>query len=111
MNTRWCSVVSKIKPYTYDGCYDTAEKQRHDICPDWHGKIFLGDDDDPENKAEDENSNVPVPWHFSVVLDHVFMVLVVVLTLASRLVRMPNVLAPEEGDVHDERSNLRSVKV
>ena len=65
-----------------------------------------GDNDDAKHEAENESSNVPPPWRFLVVLNHVCVVAVIVMLVLDALVCPDNVSAPEEEAVGNQGADL-----
>lgn len=91
---------------TYKGSYEDAEDDGHDKRPHGDRQVLLDDDGQAQHEAEHHDGHVPVPGSISVVLDHVGVVPVVVFALARGLVSGGDVLAPEEGSVGDESTDL-----
>lgn len=91
----------------------THERRNHDandkcynIGPCLERDVFLEHNDETKNEAPHENNEVPPPWHFLVVFDHMLMVTVVIASGLRTYECSLDVTTPEEDDVCYQSTNL-----
>lgn len=86
---------------------DDAQDQGYDVSPGREGDVFLDDDDETKNEAEDKDGNVPPPRRLLVVLGHVSVMAIVIAATSSALVGPDDIATPEHKAMSDQSSNLR----
>lgn len=101
----------KFEHQTHQGGDEYSQQQRNDIGPGRKRNVLLDDDDEANNKADHKHSNVPPPWRFLVVLDHVGMMTIVISALLRTLVRSYKVTTPEQEAMGNQGSNLKGTQL
>jgi hypothetical protein len=88
-----------------------SHQQGNNIRPRRERQVLLDDDHEAQDKAEDENHNIPPPGGLLVVFDHVSMVTVVVASGSGAFVRLDEITAPEQGTMSNQGTNLARMSV
>lgn len=92
--------------HAYQGGNEYSDEKGDDVGPCGEGDILLDDNHEAKDEAEDEDSNVPPPGSFLVVLGHMLMMSVVISPVPSALVGLLDISTPEEKAVSNQGTNL-----
>lgn len=94
---------------TYDWCNDGTHNEGDHVSPSGESNVLLDDDNQAENKATNEDCDIPPPGSLLVVLSHVLVVAIIISSLPGALESLDDVLTPEEDAVKDESTDLLQV--
>lgn len=93
----------------YQGCDKDADNKGDNVRPSRKGDVLLDNNDETEDKAENEDSNVPPPRCLFVVLRHVCVMSVIISTILRTLVGLLDISTPEQEAMSNEGTDLYKV--